>query len=105
MARETKNTRGTKKEEKKVYKNQPFTMVGELIKFGTFGKTDEHAWLVVAEETNDTKYTLKRFNLSDDEYDLLSDAKVVSVDFNLSYSKNGSDIALQIVANSIKKLG
>lgn len=105
MARETKNTRGTKKEEKKVYKNQPFTMVGELVKFGTFGKDDAHAWLVVAEETNDTKYTIKRFNLSDDEYDLLSDAKVVEVNFNLSYSKNGSDIALQIVANSIKKLG
>lgn len=105
MARETKNARGTQKEERKTYKNQPFTMVGKLVKFGTFGKEDAHGWLVVAEETNDTMYTIKKFNLSDDEYDLLSDAKVVEVGFNLSYSKNGNDIALQIVANSIKKIG
>lgn len=105
MARETKNTRGTKKEEKRTYNNQPFTMVGELVKFGTFGKDDAHGWVVVAEETNDTKYTIKKFNLSDDEYDLLANAKVVEINFNLSYSKNGNDIALQIVANSIKKIG
>lgn len=106
MARETKrNARGTQKEERKEYKNQPFTMVGELIKFGTFGKDDVHGWFVIAEETNETKYTIRRFNLTDEEYDLLANAKVLEVNFNLSYSKNGSDIALQIVANSIKKIG
>ena len=96
--------RGTQKTERKEYKNQPFKMLGELVKFGTFGKNDEHGWFVISEVTNGTKYTIKKFNLSDNEYDILTEAKLVDVDFNLSYSKNGSDIALQIVANNIKKL-
>lgn len=98
MARERKATKETKKE----YKNQNFRMKGELVKFDTFGKNKEHAWFVIAEETNGTKYTVKMFNISDDTYDDLADAKEILVNFNLSYSKNGNNIALQIVANNIE---
>lgn len=99
MARERK---ATTKETKKEYKNQNFRMKGELVKFDTFGKDDEHVWFVIAEETNGTKYTIKMFNVSDDTYNKLSDAKEILVNFNLSYSKNGNNIALQIVANNIE---
>lgn len=98
MARERKSNKGNKKE----YKTQNFRMKGELVKFDTFGKDDEHVWLVIAEETNETKYTVKMFNVSDEVYNKLADAKEVLVNFNLSYSKNGNNIALQIVANSIE---
>lgn len=98
MARERKATRETKKE----YKSQNFRMKGKLVKFDTFGKNNEHVWLVIEEETNGTKYTIKKFNMSDDDYDALADAKEVMINFNLSYSKNGNNIALQIVANNIE---
>lgn len=98
MARERKATKETRKE----YKAQNFRMKGELVKFDTFGKGEEHVWFVLAEETNGTKYTIKMFNVSDEDYNKLADAKEVLVNFNLSYSKNGNNIALQIVANSIE---
>lgn len=103
MAQRTnKNTRT--KETKKDYKNQNFKMNGKLVKLGYFGKDEQHAWFVVEEETNGTKYMIKMFNLTDEDYDVLADSKEVEVSFNLSYNKNGNDISLQIVAYDIKSV-
>lgn len=99
MARERKSNKGNTKKE---YKPQNFRMKGKLVKFDTFGKDNEHVWLVIEEETNGTKYTIKKFYMSDEEYDALANAKEIMVNFNLSYSKNGNNIALQIVANNIE---
>lgn len=100
--RNTKTNNESKKATKKEYKNQNFKMRGKLEKWDTFGKnTNKHAWFVVAEETNGTKYMIKKFNLTDREYDILADSENVEVYFNLSYNKVGNDIALHIVASEI----
>ena len=103
MAQRANNKKGNNKKggNKKEFKNQPFKMRGTLEKWDTFGDNDNHAWLVIAEETNGTKYTLKMFNINDDILDVLNNSEDIEVYFNIGYNKYDNNINLVLIAHDI----